>query len=107
MKIDQDYELFVRDLVLRLTSNPNFNPTNGEVEKACQHAFRVSEIFFARWEVEKARVSEALAKLPETWGGPQNSPNDEGLAKGGGKTKVKASNVPKSTPKEKRGAKKH
>jgi hypothetical protein len=76
MKIDQDYELFVRDLVLRLTSNPNFNPTNGEVEKACQHAFRVSEIFFARWEVEKARVTEALAKLPETWGGPQNSPKE-------------------------------
>jgi hypothetical protein len=42
---------------------------NGEIEKVCQHAFSVAEKFFPRWEVEKERLTETLAKLPEASGG--------------------------------------
>jgi hypothetical protein len=56
MKISPDYEALVEDLFLRITTAPGFKPENGEIERAFQHAARCAEVFFARWEVELARL---------------------------------------------------
>ena len=98
MKISVEYENFVQDLVLRITSNPGFNPVNAEIEKALQHAFRVSQMFFARWPVEKSRLEEELSKLPATWQNVEGEPNGEVSAKSKGKLRVKASKAPEKAP---------
>jgi hypothetical protein len=77
MKINQVYELFVQDLVMRIMSNPGFELNNANLEKVFQTAFGVAEKYFPRWEVERERLTETLAKLPEAWGGVAGEPQDE------------------------------
>lgn len=53
MKINPDHAQFVQDLVLRITSNPDFNPGNGNIDKACATAFAVGRKFFPLWDAER------------------------------------------------------
>jgi hypothetical protein len=87
MKIDQTYELFVQDLVMRLATLPDFKLSNGELERIFQTAFGVAEKFFPRWEVEKERLTETLAKAPDALGGgvPEAQADAQASARGNGK----------------------
>jgi hypothetical protein len=64
MKIDQTYELFVQDLVMRLATLPDFKLSNGE-----------------------ERLTEALAKAPEALGGgvPEAQADAQASGRGNGK----------------------
>lgn len=60
--VNSDYETFVQDLVLRITSTPGFKADNAGIEKACQDAFKVATVFFTRWEVERERLEEGAGQ---------------------------------------------
>jgi hypothetical protein len=64
MKINPDHAQFVQDLVLRITSNPDFNPANGNIDKACATAFAVGRKFFPLWEAERTEL-EVVEPKPE------------------------------------------
>jgi hypothetical protein len=72
MKINPDHEQFVQDLVLRITSNANFNPENGNIDKACKHAFAVGRAFFPLWDAERAEL-EAQQPAPPTKAEPKKA----------------------------------
>jgi hypothetical protein len=63
MKINPDHAQFVQDLVLRITSNPEFKPENGAIDRACKHALAVGRTFFPAWDAERAEL-EAVAPTP-------------------------------------------
>jgi hypothetical protein len=63
MKIDQDHAQFVQDLVLRITSNADFKPENGAIDRACKHAFAVGRDFFPLWDAERAELEAVEAAL--------------------------------------------
>jgi hypothetical protein len=56
MKIHIDHAQFVQDLVLRITSNPEFNATEANIAKACEHAFAVGRKFFDAYDAEAAAL---------------------------------------------------
>jgi hypothetical protein len=64
MQIHVDHAQFVQALVLRITSTPEFNATDAEITKACDHAFAVGRKFFAAYDAEV----EELKAIDESGG---------------------------------------
>jgi hypothetical protein len=67
-----DHEQFVQDLVLRITSNPDFKAENGKIDRACKHAFAVGRAFFPAWAAELAEL-EAQQPAPPTKAEPKKA----------------------------------
>jgi hypothetical protein len=61
------------------------NPLRVEPSRIFQTAFGAAEKFFPRWEVEKERLAETLAKLPEAWRNAGQEANGEPEASAKGK----------------------
>jgi hypothetical protein len=76
MKIDQDHAQFVQDLVLRITSSPEFKPENGAIDRACKHAFAVGRAFFPAWAAELAEL-EAQQPASRTKAEPKKANGDK------------------------------
>jgi hypothetical protein len=64
MKLHQDHAQLAQDLVLRITSNPNFKGSAGEIQNAFKVAFAVAEKYFEAYdaEVERLTASDKPAK---------------------------------------------
>jgi hypothetical protein len=66
MKINPDHEQFVQDLVLRITSNANFNPENGNIDKACKQRIR-----------SRPRLLPAVGRRARRAGGRRADPSNQ------------------------------
>jgi hypothetical protein len=64
MKIHIDHAQFVQDLVLRITSNPDFKGDDADIDRAFKTAFAVGRKFFDAYEAE-ADAIKAIHDKPK------------------------------------------